>query len=111
MFFHLEWLIVGELDDVGLWLEQRLIYVHLRVGVDAIVRDVEMLDDLWLWKLVHDATARLLVLDELARYLINKLLSISTASSSPWRESGTGLSTYLLHRLVGRLVAPRRLLG
>lgn len=69
----MERLVVGELDDVRLWLEQGLVNIHLRVGVDAVVSDVEMLDDFWLWELIHDAAARLLVLDELARYLTRKI--------------------------------------
>jgi len=69
VLFHLEWLVVGELDHVRLWLEQRLINVYLRVRVDAVVCDVEMLDDLWLGKLINDAPAGLLVLDKLARNL------------------------------------------
>lgn len=72
MLFHLEWLVVGELDHVRLRLEQGLVNIHLRVRVDAVVRDVEMLDDSWLWELIHDAAARLLVLDELARYLVKR---------------------------------------
>jgi hypothetical protein len=69
VLLHLERLVVGELDHVRLWLEQRLINVYLRVRVDAVVCDVEMLDDLWLGELINDAPAGLLVLDKLARNL------------------------------------------
>ena len=46
-----------------LWLEERLIDVHLGVGVDAVVGDVEMLNNLRLWKLINNASSRLLVFD------------------------------------------------
>ena len=69
VLFDLERLVVRELDDMRLWLEERLVDVNLRVSVDAVVRDVEMLDDLRFWELVNDAPAGLLVLDELAGHL------------------------------------------
>jgi hypothetical protein len=53
----LERLVVGELDDVRLSLKQWLINIHLRVRVDAVVCYVEMLDDLGLRELVHNAPA------------------------------------------------------
>lgn len=54
---YLERLVVGELDDVRLSLKQWLINIHLRVRVDAVVCYVEMLDDLGLRELVHNAPA------------------------------------------------------
>ena len=61
VLFDLERLVVGELDDMWLWLEQRLVYVNLRVSIDAVVSDVEVLDDLRFGKLVDEAPASLLV--------------------------------------------------
>ena len=69
LLFDLQGFVVGELDNGWLCLEQGLIDVHLRVSVDAVVCDVEVLDDLGFGELVHNAAARLLILDQLARYL------------------------------------------
>jgi hypothetical protein len=44
-----------------LWLEERLINIDLRVTVNAIVGDIEVLDDLGFWELINNASARLLV--------------------------------------------------
>ena len=49
--FGLERLVVGELDHVGNGSEKGLIDVHLGVGVDRVVADVEELDDLGFWEL------------------------------------------------------------
>jgi hypothetical protein len=66
LFFDLQWLVVGELDDCWFSLEERLVHINLRVGVDAVVCDVEVLDDLGPRELVYDAATRLLVLHQLA---------------------------------------------
>ena len=71
-FFHLQWLIIGKLNASWLWLEEWLIDVHLWVRVDAIVGDVEVLNNLRLWKLIDNASARFLVFDKLAGHLLVK---------------------------------------
>jgi hypothetical protein len=52
----LERLVVGELDDVRLRLEERLVNVHLRVAVYAIVSDVEVLNDLRFRELINNTS-------------------------------------------------------
>jgi hypothetical protein len=54
LFPCLEGFVVGELDDVRLGREKGLVDVHLRVGVDGVVADVEELDDLGLGELFDD---------------------------------------------------------
>jgi hypothetical protein len=61
LLFDLKRLVIGELDNMRLWLEERLINIDLRVTVNAIVGDIEVLDDLGFWKLINNASARLLV--------------------------------------------------
>ena len=51
----LEWLVVRELDHVRDGGKQRLVHVHLGVRVDAVVPDVEELNDLGFWELFDDA--------------------------------------------------------
>ena len=51
----LERLVVGELDYVWDGSEQGLVHVHLGVSVDAVVADVEELNDLGFWELFDDA--------------------------------------------------------
>lgn len=63
LLLDLEGLVVRELDHVRLCLEEWLVDVHLGVAVDAVVGDVEVLNDLRLGKLVDDASPRLLVFD------------------------------------------------
>ena len=55
LFFDLQRLVVGKLDDVGHWLEQGLIYMDLGIGVDGAVTDVQKLDNLRLRKLFNNA--------------------------------------------------------
>ena len=62
----LERLVVGELDDVGDRGKQGLIHVHLGIGVDRVVADVEELNDLGFWELFDDAFAAALILNQLA---------------------------------------------
>jgi len=69
----LQGFVVGELDDVGLRLEERLVHVDLRVGVDRGIPDVEELDDLGLGELLDDALAGLLVPDQLTGNLLGGL--------------------------------------
>jgi hypothetical protein len=57
---------------VRLWLEERLVNVHLRVAVNAVVGDVEVLNDLWFWKLINNTSTRLLVFDQLAGHLLHR---------------------------------------
>ena len=57
MFFDLQSFIVGKLNNVGDWLEERLIYMDLGIGVDGVVPDVKELCYFWLWKLLYDAFA------------------------------------------------------
>lgn len=63
LLFDLKRLVVRELDDVRLWLEERLVNLHLRVAVYAIVGDVEVLNDLGLRELINNTSTRLLVFD------------------------------------------------
>lgn len=50
----LKGLVVCKLDNMRLWREERLVDVHLRVGVDGVVADVKELDDLGLGELFDD---------------------------------------------------------
>lgn len=68
----LERLVVGELDYVRNRGEQGLVHMHLGVGVDAVVADVEELNDLGFWELFDDAFATALIFNELTGNLHNK---------------------------------------
>ena len=61
----LERLVVSELDYVRDRGEQGLVHMHLGVGVDAVVADVEELNDLGFWELFDDAFATALIFNEL----------------------------------------------
>ena len=63
LLLDLEWLVVGELDHMRLGLEEGLVDVYLRIAVDAVVGDVEVLNDPGLGELINDASSRLLVFD------------------------------------------------
>ena len=63
LLLDLEWLVVGELDHMRLRLEEGLVDVYLRIAVDAVVGDVEVLNDPGLGELINDASSRLLVFD------------------------------------------------
>jgi len=65
-------LVIGELDHVRNGSEQGLVHVHLGVGVDRVVADVEELDDLGFWELFDDALAGALILDQLTGNLRQK---------------------------------------
>ena len=67
----LQWLVVGELDHMWDWGEQRLVYVDLGIRVNAVVADVKELDDLGFWELFDDALAGALILDQLTGNLHN----------------------------------------
>jgi len=84
----LEGLVVRELDHVGFGREEGLVDVHLGVGVDAVVADVEELDDLRLWELLEDRLTRLLVLDELAGNLTRKAKNISKTRNAIRSHAG-----------------------
>lgn len=69
---------------MGHGLEQGLVYGDLRVGVNRVVSDVQILGDLGLRKLFNNAFSWLLIFNELTGNLLNRLRV---------------MRTYFLHRL------------
>ena len=61
----LQRLVVRELNHVRDWGEQGLVHMDLGVSVDAVVADVQELNDLGFGKLFDDALAGALILDKL----------------------------------------------
>jgi len=57
LFLGLEGFVVRERDHHRLWGEERLVYINLGIDVDAVVTDVEELNDLWLLPLLDIALA------------------------------------------------------
>ena len=73
LLFDLERFVVGELDHIGLGLEQRFVHVDLGVDIDGVVCDVEVSDDLGSGELVFKTLPCLLILDELTwQFLYNE---------------------------------------
>ena len=66
MFLDLKRLIIGELNHVWLRLEEGLVDLYLGIGVNRVVGDVEVLDDLGFGELINNASTGLLVFDKLA---------------------------------------------